>query len=504
MLVLTLPAAVLAADPLPEVRAAEVAASSPSWSGFALVQTRTALTNLASTNPLLDGQVIGRLGGTNGVIVDPAARSAYTEQRVGAFATYRPEMLDGKAALTGAFEVDFAWGDRSYGVAGNTGAAIGGDMVNLQTRRLAAEFWPTTGPVQWHLVAGLQLLTDGAVDPSGARPDGLFRSGGKLMFWGTEAAGIAAYGRWTDQGWGDRLVWRLGSFTLYEQGLATADDVWLTVADAQLRPSWTTSLGLHAWYLQDRAGGTAGLLGSGPASALSEMQGGPTLDPYATVARPADAAIDADLVWLGADVGHNADLTQGPVGLTAAAFANVGRVYATVAPDIAVAGALADAELRVRYAPGRSVLRAEGLFTTGDDLDPRRYRGVVTGNSYGIAGALYASHGTYLLFSDPGSINRMVAVVPDVSGAGRGVTAVTAGAAFDPLPHRLTTAVGFGTAADSSFATWGTEGNLRVTATPLPLLDLSWVAAACAPGPAAGGGPAAWATYLTVDWVVAP
>lgn len=502
MLVLALALPALAADPLPEVRAPD--APEAQITGFALFQTRTAASDLASTNPLLDGQVVGRLGGTNGVVVDPAAFATYTEQRLGVFATFTPRMLDGKAALTGAFELDWAWGDRSYGVAGNTGGAFGGDMVNLQTRRLQAEFFPKLGPTDWHVVAGLQLLTDSVNDPTGATPDALFRSGGKLMFFGSEASGLAAYGRLRTD-WGDRAKWRLGTFTLYEQGLSLPDDVWLLVSDVEVRPTWTTTAGLHAWYLQDRAGGTAGALGSGPASALSELQGGPLLDPYAGVVRPEGAAIDADLVWLGADVGHNAALDRGPVGVTASAFLNMGRVYATVAQDTRVGGALVDAEARWRYAQGEgSVLRAEALWTTADGANATHYGGVVTGNSYGIAGALYASHGMVLLFPDPGSINRMVAVVSDVSGAGRGVTAGMASAGYDLVPDRLTATLNAGTALDGAGQSWGTEGNLRVSATPLPLVDVAVTAAACAPGPASGITDLAWAGYLTLDWLLAP
>lgn len=85
----------------------------------ALFQARTTASDLTSTNPLLDGQVVGRLNGTNGVIVDDEARALYTEQRTNAFFTWRPRNLDGKAALTAAFELDWAFGDRAYGTGGN-------------------------------------------------------------------------------------------------------------------------------------------------------------------------------------------------------------------------------------------------------------------------------------------------------------------------------------------------------------------------------------------------
>src|SRR4051794_21251004 len=72
---------------------------------FALYQARLTADDLVSTNPLLDGQVVGRLGGTNGIAVDGTARSAFVEQRVAPFLTWTPLILGGDAALTAAFEV---------------------------------------------------------------------------------------------------------------------------------------------------------------------------------------------------------------------------------------------------------------------------------------------------------------------------------------------------------------------------------------------------------------
>ncbi len=471
---------------------------------FALFQTRSSVTDLASTNPFLDGQVVGTLGGTSGVVVDPEQMALHNEQRAAAFLDWKPQLLSGKAGLSAAFEVDMAFGDRSYGVGGNTGGAFGADQVNLQTRRLHADLFPKLGNGHsQHIVVGLQFVGDSVNDPTATGPDGLLRSGGRLMFWGSEAAGVSVYGRLHDD-WGDRLHYRLGAFTLYEQGLGLPDDVWLAMADLQWHPAYATTVGLHTWYVQDRAGGTAGALGTGPSSALSELQGGPRLDPYDGLAAPEGAEIHADIVWMGLDGGYNADLSAGPAGVHGVGVFNVGKLYAPVVHDDPIRGGLLDAEARWRWMPGKgSVARLEGLYSSGDTNDAQSYTGVVTGNSYGVAGAVHATHGTWLLFSDPGAINRMVSVVGDVSGGGRGVVAATASLGVDPIPDRLTTKVGGGIAGTADYSgAFGTELNASLIGEPLVFLDLGLHGAVVLPGDAAGVVDTPWAVYGTLDWLV--
>lgn len=499
-------ATALADDGAPPEARRSVQPEAPSEGGldfFALFQTRTTASDLASTNPLLDGQVVGQLGGTNGVTVDPEALALYSEQRAGAFLTYAPPVLSGDAALTAAFEVDWAFGDRSYGVGGNTGGGFGGDQVNLQTRRLHADFFPTLGSGHdVHVVVGLQWVGDGVNDPTASAPDELLRSGGRLMVLGSEAAGITLYGRLHDA-WGDRVRWRLGTYTLLEQGLAVADDTWLSVADVQVHPAYATFVGAHLWYLQDRSGGTGGALGSGPTSALWQLQGGPAIDPYDGQVPPEGAPVDADVVWVGADAGFNAALDRGPAGVHGAALLNAGRVYAPVVHDDDILGGLADVEGRVRIAPGAgSVARIEGLLTSGAGADPQRYGGVVTANAWGVAGAIHATHGTMLLFPDPRAINRMVAVVSDVSAAGLGLRALSASIGYDPVPDRLTTTLGGAVATTADGTPWGSELNAHVVGEPLLLADVGLHGAVVLPGAASGLEAVPWTVVASLDWLV--
>jgi len=470
---------------------------------FVLYQARGSASNMASTNPLLDGQVVGRLGGLNGVVVNPTQTAAGTEQRANLFATYRPHVLGGRGGITGAFEIDFAYGDSAYGTGGNVGGGFGADQVNLQTRRLHADWWPELGSRHdMHVVLGLQFVGDSVNDPTDTTPDGLLRSGGRTQFFGSEAAGLTVYGRIHDA-WGDRLRYRLGTYTLVEQSLTLPDDVWLTMADVQAHPAYATTIGAHAWYLQDRSGGTGGSFGTGPTSDLWALQGGPDLDLYDGLPPPEGAPIDADLVWLSLDGGYDAGLTHGPFGVHGVALLNAGRTYAPIVHDDDVLGLFANVEGRVRWAPGSgSVARLEAVYSSGDTPNPMQYSGVVTGNAYGVAGALMPTHGTLLLFPDARAINRMVGVVSDVSGAGRGLLGGSGSVAYDPIPDRLTTQVGGAVAWTADGQPWGTEINAGVTAEVMLLCNIGLYGATVTSGSASelSGNP--WTVYAQVDWLL--
>jgi hypothetical protein len=250
--------------------------------------------------------------------------------------------------------------------------------------------------------------------------------------------------------------------------------------------------------LRDRSGGAAGIVGSGPSSALSELQGGPRLDFRGD---PAEAApeVDTDVAWLAVDGGYNPGLDMGRVGVRAVAVVNVGRIYVADRGDVDILGGYVDAEARFRFASGGgSVARVEAVVATADTDGDEVYTGVLTANSWGVAGAIHATHGCYLLFPDTGSINREVAVVADVSGAGRGLVAVTGGVGWDVVPDRVNLAVGGGHARDAGGAL-GTELNLRVSARPFPLGTVALV------GAGVGGADlpvAPWTALLTFDWLV--
>lgn len=479
----------------------------PTGSGFTplvLHQVRAVGTNVVSTNPFLDGQVIGRLGGTNGTTVltdegldldgdgqrdEDIANAGFVEQRVNAFLTWAPPVMNGELAFTAGFEVDFLWGDQSYGTGGNVGGGVGADQVNLQTRRLHMTYAPPLGARhKLEVVVGQQFMADGAYNPATARPDDLFRTGGGLKLWGTEAAGVTAYGRVLDST-GDRLRYKLSRSNLVENGSGLSDDVTLWMADLSAQPVQRLWVGLHGALLNDASGGRGGTLGVGPASQLSGLQGGPELelppsieedpeDPDATIEVPQEP--DARVAWFGVDLQLNHRLDQGPVGATAAVYGNTGSIYLKSADDIRIFGWMATGELRARYAPGAgSVARLEGLMVSRDGTGESAYTGMVTGNAYGVVGAYYGTHGCYLLFPDRGAINRLSPAVQDISNGGDGLIALTGSVGYDLIPHKLNATVGGGWArsTESTPTPLGAEVNGRLSWRPWLLSDLSLTAA---------------------------
>lgn len=497
-------------------------------SGFkflGLLQTRATYSNVVSTNPYMDGQVLGVLGGTNGTTTGPVCAEDDTgceesltlvsEHRAGGFFGYSPPVLDGHATLNAAFEVDFLFGDQSYLIGGNTGGAYGADQVNLQTRRLNGTFnlTPFSGPANprsgrpawthdWTVVAGLQFVGDSPYEVSSSRLDDLTRTGGGLRFFGSEMAGVSLYGRHRDD-WGERVRYRLGGYTLYEKGASLNDDVTLWMADVQLQPEGGWHAGAHAWYLRDSAGGQAGLLGTGPSSTLSELQGGPFLD----FRGPDDTTLptmNADIYWFGADGGYNHRLDHGPLGFGGMYVANVGSLLFTEREDAGIFGIHSAGDVRFRYARGKgSVARAEVLWSSADhvgpDGEPDDYGGVITGNSYGIAGAAYATSGTLLLFPDIGAINRQSALVYDIANQGKGLRAGLVSIAYDVVPNKLNLSAWAAHARDDDNTVVGTELGGRLTYEALLFLNVG-MAGARVSGTSLPEDP--WTVLGTFDWLV--
>lgn len=477
-------------------------------SGFSflgLVQARFVGTNIVTTSPLLDGQIVGQLGGINGTITSEEKTAWYAEQRVNGFFTYRPPILDRRVGLTAGFEIDFGFGDAAYGVTGNKGGGFGADQVNIQTRRLHVDVRALDKPRHTlDLRLGQQFLADTARDPALARPDDLFRTGGGLRFFGSDAAGLQAFGAVKDAS-GVRVRYRLGAFSLWEQGSGEFDDTTLFLADADLNVGNAGRIGVHGWYLNDDSNGTGGFFGVGPTSQLAELQGAARLDLRESDDETAPRA-KADLGWVGLDASYNHGLAAGPFGVTGGAFLQTGRIsaLATDTDDrlgwLRVLGMLAHGEARVRFAPGRgSVARLGAMFSTADNLDTADYGGVLTGNSYGIVGAIYAAHGTVLLHPDLTAINRQSAVVYDVSGAGNGVIAAQAAVGYDLVPNRVNLMVTAAHASSARLDPLGTELNLRLDMEPFLFFRVS-VTGAVVLGTQLDVNP--WTAYANLQWVV--
>ena len=161
------------------------------------------------------------------------------------------------------------------------------------------------------------------------------------------------------------------------------------------------------------------------------------------------------------------------------------------------------------------VLSLELMYASGDDTpDDRTVSSVVTGNAYGVPGALHATHRSLLLFPDSRVVNRQVAVVYDPGNLGYGVTAAFLNGSVDVIDETLTLKLDYALAAAAAQPTdgdrfIGQELNGEVLYRPMPFLWFGAHAAIVRLGtflegrvnddPLPDGRP--WVGYLTMTWV---
>ena len=403
---------------------------------------RFSVSNVAPTNELLRGQIIGRLFGANTTTTLPQT-SIYGESRFVPLFVYRPSILDGSAVFRGLFKVDMTWGDASYGVGNNTGGAISGATVNIQTLMANVELRPAK---TWNVVIGLQRLFDNVRDPNVNTLWTNQTSGGRLMFWGTQAVGLSSYMQLsplTDA--------RLSFYQLYENQIQLDDDVVLWMADVETQVDPLLEVGGSAWYVRDRGAGSGGVsvLGQGFNSTLVNYNGGARL-------QLDNPKYQADVFWLGANAAYGRDFNQGRWWATALAMANIGSIDTvgaggSTARRVDLFGLTGHASLY--YKTGQTLndrIGIEALYTTGDanGASDGRYDGVVTGNTWGSPVGIYSSHRAFLLFPDAQVINRYYSAVHDISNLGYGTRALFVNYFNDLVPNKFGMKLG----ADAAFA----------------------------------------------------
>ncbi|MHB9143424.1 MAG: hypothetical protein ACYC25_16260, partial [Paludibacter sp.] len=142
--------------------------------------SRGTASDIAPTNELLRGQIIGRLFGPNTTNTHNKT-ALYFEQRFVPMFIYTPSILDGVATFRSLFKIDMTWGDAAYGVGGNTGGGINAGQVNLQTLLANVEIKPKDS--DWNLVVGLQRIFDNVRDPNVAALSTAQTSSYKLSYW---------------------------------------------------------------------------------------------------------------------------------------------------------------------------------------------------------------------------------------------------------------------------------------------------------------------------------
>src|SRR6478672_6780535 len=227
--------------------------------------SRAEVTNVAPTNDLLQGRVVGRLFGPN-TTTTAQGTSWVVEQRLIPFVIFEPKILDKIARLRASFEINFSWGDTAYGAGANFGGAMGGKQINLTTQNVDVEF---TIAKRWFLNIGLQRLWDNIRDPYRSFFSTVALSSERLAFWASDAVGISLHGSALGQ------AFRFGAYDLYHNKISEDDHVLLfeALTDRDVRDGW--HVGGSVRYLRDTSGGAGGVsvLGQGPDSSLADYNG---------------------------------------------------------------------------------------------------------------------------------------------------------------------------------------------------------------------------------------
>lgn len=397
--------------------------------------TRGEMTNIAPTNDLLQGRVVGRLFGTN--TTNTAQGTSWLfEQRLIPFFIFEPKILDHLARLRASFEINWTWGDASYGVGANFGGGFSGRQINLETQNVEIEL--SLGP-RWQLDLGLQRLWDNVRNPYQTFFSTVSLSGERLAYWGSDAVGATIYGL----EWGQRF--KLGAYDLYHNKIQQDDHVLLfeALTDRDVHAGW--HVGGSVRYLRDTSSGAGGVsvLGQGPDSPLADYNG---VFRFPLMGAP----YHAHVAWLGLNTSYNPELTAGRFGGSAFVVADLGQVSVRQADGrwgraAEILGLAVDARAGFRYGKSRDdAITGEVVYTTGDanGTADGRYGGVVTGNTWGTPGAPFVSTGTYLLLPHSNVVNRFYAAVFDLSNQGYGLTAGIVNASYDPVPDKLTLKVG--------------------------------------------------------------
>jgi hypothetical protein len=401
--------------------------------------TRATASDIAPTNELLQGQIIGRLFGPNST--NTGKTSMFVEQRFVPMFIYSPQILDYVATFRSLFKIDMTWGDAAYGVGGNKGGSINAGQVNLQTLLANVEIRPADAT--WNIVVGLQRIFDNVRDPNIAAISTAQTSGYKLAYFGTQGVGISSYAVINKA-----TQMRLGYYQLYENLINENDDVSLWMFDVESKVTPTLEIGGDLWYLWDRGKSSGGIsvLGQGLNSNLAEYNGATNANRLSIPT----SKYTADIAWVGGHASYNRDFSLGRWWADAFVMTNLGTID-TVNADHGskkyadILGVAVNASVNYKY--GMTVndkVTFEALYTTGDKngASDKSVNSVLTGNIYGSPTAIYSNHKALLLFPDPKVVNRYYSAVHDIANMGYGVTALFGTVSRDLIPNKFMVKLG--------------------------------------------------------------
>ncbi|NUM79935.1 hypothetical protein HUU42_03935 [bacterium] len=455
--------------------------------------------NIYPSQPLR-GQLVGRLfSGNNPTLTGKT--SMIFEQRLIPFFIYTPKLLDGKAILRASFEIDWVWGDANYSTGGNIGSAFNADAVNIQTQNVELELIPAKG---WAVNLGLQRVFDTPYNPYRVGVNTLTNTGYRLAFWGSDGVGISVR---HDM---DYARYKLGYYQLFENADEQSDDVvlWELMYEKDMTPIWRQGISFH--YIADGGGGNSGTYGlNGSFSGLN----GQFIFPIANY--------EANVFWIGTFGGYNPEFTLGrkmASGFLMYNFGSVDDINANRSIDLSGLAA----NLRLGYKYGQTVddnATADLLYVTGDKngITDKKFKGIITGNSYGYPGAIFISSGTYLLFPHGNVVNRYIAAVTDLSNIGYGLTGATVNVSKGVIPNKLNAKIGFGHAYSAEKPVGGgrligTEINARLSFIPRVFMNIelhaaylrlgSFYESAAVNGNQSKKPKSPWTAFITYKWLM--
>lgn len=409
-------------------------------------------TNVATTNELLRGQIIGRLFGPNTTNTSPRT-AVYFEQRFVPMFIYTPSILDGVATFRSLFKIDMTWGDAAYGVGGNVGGGINAGQVNLQTLLANVDIRPRGA--DYNVVVGLQRVFDNVRDPNISAVSTAQTSAYKLCYWGTQGVGVSLFANLnkTTQA-------KLGYYQLYENIIDQNDDVALWMLDLESRVQPLLEVGVDGWFVWDRGKSAGGIsvLGQGLNSSLASYNGAVRLN-FPT------SKYTANIGWLGAHAAYNRDFLAGRWWADAFVMSNIGTLD-TVSADLStshyadILGVAVNGQVSYKYGmTANDKISFEGLYTTGDNngANDGTVSSVITGNVYGSPTGIYSNHRALLLFPDPQVVNRYYSAVQDISNMGMGVTAGFFTVTKDLIPNKFSAKLGLAAAISNVTPKGGTS-----------------------------------------------
>lgn len=464
---------------------------------------RSELSNLYAENEFFKGQVVGRLFGGN--TTNTGKRARYTEQRFIPIIAYTPKLFNGWATMRMSFEFDWTWGDANYGAGGNFGGAFGADYVNMQTQNLYVELRPQKN---LFINAGLGRVFDNIKVPAYTPTDDLVNTGYRLAIWGSDGVGLSAFYLLANQ------RFKAGIYQLYENNVEQDDDVILYELDYEYDFDIKSSVGLTLYYLNDRASGEGGvsILGQGLNCTLSNYNGVFNFD-------FGSERYKADIFWIGTHFHSDPLLRQGRFGYSGFVISNLGTA-STDTKTVDIAGMAAN--LRLAYKYGRNpndFIALDGIFTSGDEknINDGKYNGFLTGNNWTAPGAVFFSHGLYLLLPHGNVVNRFMGAVIDIQNLGYGLSAASLTGHYDLIPHKLRAKAGLGMGMSNvtpagGGSMIGTEFNVNLRYTLRVFMDLELHAAYLKLGdfydsPVVNGNSATrpedpWTLFASFKWIM--